>query len=52
MIVAGNRHLSIPNLPRNSKHTLIRPNEFPLGRYPLGKLWRPLGTIAAWQPVF
>ena len=52
VVVAGNNHLSIPNLPRRSRHTLIRPKAFPLGRYPLEKIWLPLASVAAWQPVW
>lgn len=52
VIIAGQKHLSIPNLPRNSRHTLIRPKAFPAGRYPIEKLWYPLGSFIPWQPVW
>ncbi|OUL25184.1 glycosyltransferase family 4 protein [Nostoc sp. 106C] len=52
IIVAGEKHLSIPNLPRSSKHTLIRPKPFPTGRYPLEKLWYPLNSCNSWQPFW
>ncbi|MEH2392294.1 MAG: glycosyltransferase family 4 protein [Nostoc sp.] len=52
VIIAGQKHLSIPNLPRNSRHTLIRPKPFPAGRYPIEKIWYPLSSFMAWQPVW
>jgi glycosyltransferase involved in cell wall biosynthesis len=52
VIIGGQQHLSIPNLPRNSRHTLIRPKPFPAGRYPIEKIWYPLGSFMAWQPVW
>ncbi|MBG1271285.1 glycosyltransferase family 4 protein [Nostoc sp. WHI] len=52
VIIAGQKHLSIPNLPRNSRHTLIYPKAFPAGRYPIEKIWYPLGSFIAWQPVW
>lgn len=52
VIIAGQRHLSIPNLPRNSRHTLIRPKAFPVGRYPIEKIWYPLASFMAWQPLW
>ena len=51
VIIGGQKHLSIPNLPRNSRHTLIRPKPFPVGRYPIDKIWYPLGSFMAWQPI-
>lgn len=41
VIIAGERHLSTPNLPRTSQHILIRPKQFPSGRYPLEKFGIP-----------
>ncbi|MDZ8052180.1 MAG: glycosyltransferase family 4 protein [Aulosira sp. ZfuVER01] len=52
VIVAGEKHLSIPNLPRNSRHTLIRPKPFPTGRYPLERLWYPFSSFNSWQPFW
>ena len=52
VIIGGQKHLSIPNLPRNSRHTLIHPKPFPAGRYPIEKIWYPLGSFIAWQPVW
>ncbi|MEH1796424.1 MULTISPECIES: glycosyltransferase family 4 protein [unclassified Nostoc] len=52
VVIGGQKHLSIPNLPRNSQHTLIRPKPFPAGRYPIEKIWYPLGSFMAWQPVW
>jgi glycosyltransferase involved in cell wall biosynthesis len=55
VIIAGQKHLSIPNLPRNSRHTLICPKAFPAGRYPIDKVWphlAPLASFLAWQPVW
>lgn len=52
VIIGGQKHLSIPNLPRNSRHTLIRPKPFPAGRYPIEKIWYPLSSFMAWQPVW
>lgn len=52
VIIGGQKHLSIPNLPRNSRHTLIRPKPFPAGRYPIDKIWYPLGSFMDWQPVW
>ncbi|QKQ73589.1 glycosyltransferase family 4 protein [Nostoc sp. TCL240-02] len=52
VIIGGQKHLSIPNLPRNSRHTLIYPKPFPAGRYPIEKIWYPLASFMAWQPVW
>ncbi|MGB3650537.1 MAG: glycosyltransferase family 4 protein [Rivularia sp. (in: cyanobacteria)] len=52
IIIVGNKHLSKPNIPRKSKHHLIYPKEFPVGRYPLSKLWYPFNNLAVWQPTF
>ncbi|MDZ7958842.1 MAG: glycosyltransferase family 4 protein [Aulosira sp. DedQUE10] len=52
VVIAGERHLSTPNLPRNSKHILIRPKQFPTGRYPLEKIWYPLNSFSYWQPFW
>ncbi|MFN6536769.1 MAG: glycosyltransferase family 4 protein [Nostoc sp. EkiNYC01] len=51
IIIGGQKHLSIPNLPRNSRHTLIRPKPFPAGRYPIEKIWYPLASFIPWQPL-
>lgn len=51
IVIAGEKHLSIPNLPRNSRHTLIRPKPFPSGRYPLEKFWHPFNSLHSWQAV-
>ncbi len=50
IVVCGNNHIRIPNLPRNSKHQLIHAKSFPTGRYPIEKLWYPLGSFFPWQP--
>ncbi|WP_138499676.1 glycosyltransferase family 4 protein [Nostoc sp. PA-18-2419] len=52
VIIGGQKHLSIPNLPRNSRHTLIRPKPFPAGRYPIEKIWYPLASFIPWQPLW
>lgn len=52
VIIVGQKHLSIPNLPRNSRHILIRPKPFPAGRYPIEKIWYPLSSFFPWQPVW
>jgi glycosyltransferase involved in cell wall biosynthesis len=52
VIVGGQKHLSFPNLPRNSRHTLIRPKPFPAGRYPIEKIWYPLASFISWQPLW
>lgn len=49
IVIAGEKHLSIPNLPRNSQHTLIRPKPFPSGRYPLERFWHPFNSLNSWQ---
>ncbi|MBW4613775.1 MAG: glycosyltransferase family 4 protein [Desmonostoc vinosum HA7617-LM4] len=51
VIVGGQKHLSTPNLPRNSSHKIIRPKPFPTGRYPIEKIWYPLSSFFAWQPL-
>ncbi|MHC5615588.1 MAG: glycosyltransferase family 4 protein [Nostoc sp.] len=51
VIIGGQQHLSVPNLPRNSQHTLIRSKTFPAGKYPIEKVWYPLGSFMPWQPV-
>ncbi|MBD2336584.1 glycosyltransferase family 4 protein [Calothrix sp. FACHB-156] len=52
VIIAGELHLSTPNLPRKSQHILIRPKQFPSGRYPLEKIWYPLNSLSYWQPFW
>lgn len=52
VIVAGIRHMSNANLPRNSRHILIRPKPFPTGRYPLENFWYPLNSLSAKQPFW
>ncbi|MBD2608839.1 glycosyltransferase family 4 protein [Scytonema hofmannii FACHB-248] len=52
ILIAGQKHLSIPNMPRNSKHTIIRPKPFPSGRYPLEKIWRPLRSFSYCKPTW
>ncbi|TVP57113.1 MAG: glycosyltransferase [Nodularia sp. (in: Bacteria)] len=50
ILVTGQKHLSIPNLPRSSKHKIIRAKPFPTGRYPLKKIWSPFESFDSWQP--
>ncbi|MBK1990503.1 glycosyltransferase family 4 protein [Sphaerospermopsis aphanizomenoides BCCUSP55] len=52
IVITGQQHITTPNLPRNSQHTLIRPKNFPTGRYPIGKLWQPLSSFLPWQPIW
>ncbi len=52
VLIAGNKHLSIPNKPRNSQHKIIYPKALLSDRFPLKKYWKPLGAVAAWQPTF
>ncbi len=52
VLIAGEKHLSIPNLPRESKHTIIRAKPFPTGRYPLKNLWSPFESLNSWQPFW
>jgi glycosyltransferase involved in cell wall biosynthesis len=51
VIITGEKHLSIPNHPRSSRHTLVYSKPFPSGRYPLENMWLPLGSISSWQPT-
>jgi glycosyltransferase involved in cell wall biosynthesis len=51
IIVTGQKHLSIPNLPRYSTHKFIISKTFPAGRYPIEKIWYPLGSFIPWRPV-
>jgi glycosyltransferase involved in cell wall biosynthesis len=52
VIICGQNHIRIPNLPRNSRHTLVHLKSFPTGRYPIEKFWYPLGSFLAWQPIW
>lgn len=52
VVITGTQHISTPNLPRNSEHTLIRTKNFPTGRYPIEKLWKPLSNFFPWQPIW
>ncbi|MEH2371904.1 glycosyltransferase family 4 protein [Nostoc sp.] len=52
VIIGGQQHLSVPNLPRNSEHTLIRSKTFLAGKYPIDKVWYPLGSFMPWRPVW
>ncbi|MBD2571289.1 glycosyltransferase [Anabaena lutea FACHB-196] len=52
VVITGQKHITAHNLPRNSRHTLIYPKNFPTGRYPIGKLWGPLSSFLPWQPVW
>ena len=48
ILIEGEAHLSIPNLPRYSRHTLICPKRaLPFGT--LKKVWSPFGSLTAWQ---
>ncbi|MCY7272362.1 MAG: glycosyltransferase family 4 protein [Phormidesmis sp. CAN_BIN44] len=51
ILLAGNAHLSYPNLPRQSRHNFLRPKAFPWGRYPLRKIVPRSGDLATWQPT-
>lgn len=51
VLLVGNNHMKIPNTPRSSKYQLINCKAFPLGRFPLEKIWSPLESLATWQPV-
>ncbi|MBD2296755.1 glycosyltransferase family 4 protein [Anabaena sphaerica FACHB-251] len=51
VILTGFSHIINHNAPKFSKYELIRPKEFPFGRFPLKKFWYPLSSLAAWQPV-
>jgi|AGSF01.1.fsa_nt_gi Glycosyltransferase len=51
VVLVGFSHLINQTAPFNSKFNLIRPKEFPFGRFPLHKLWSPLVSLALWQPV-
>jgi glycosyltransferase involved in cell wall biosynthesis len=51
VVITGTQHISTPNLPRKSRHTLIRTKNFPTGRYPIEKLWKPLSSFIPWQPI-
>ncbi|MEH2265893.1 glycosyltransferase family 4 protein [Nostoc sp.] len=52
VIICGQNHIRIPNLPRKSRHTLVHLKSFPTGRYPIEKFWYPLGSFLAWQPIW
>lgn len=52
IIIAGQKHLATPNLPRYSQHTFLTPKTFPVGRYPIERVWTPLGSFFPWQPVW
>ncbi|QLE40122.1 glycosyltransferase [Nostoc sp. C052] len=52
IIVCGQNHIRTPNLPRNSRHTLLQLKSFPTGRYPIEKLWYPLASFLPWQPLW
>lgn len=51
VLIAGNVHLTYPNLPRQSQHTFLRLKAFPFGRYPLRNILPRSGDLAAWQPT-
>ncbi|MFM7405911.1 MAG: group 1 glycosyl transferase [Cuspidothrix sp.] len=51
VILTGFSHIMNHNSPKFSKYELVRPKEFPFGRFPLKKIWSPLSSLAAWQPV-
>ncbi|MCY7322148.1 MAG: glycosyltransferase family 4 protein [Phormidesmis sp. CAN_BIN36] len=50
VLLAGNAHLSYPNLPRDSRHHFLRPKAFPFGRYPLRNILPRSSDLATWQP--
>ncbi|AFZ59225.1 glycosyltransferase family 4 protein [Anabaena cylindrica FACHB-243] len=52
VVISGQKHISTHNLPRNSRHTLIYPQPFPRGKYPIAKLWHPLGSFIPWRPIW
>lgn len=49
VVIAGDVHLSITNLPRHSRHTFINSKPFPTGKFPFQKFWAPFGSINSWQ---
>jgi glycosyltransferase involved in cell wall biosynthesis len=51
IIVTGQRHISIPNLPRYSPHKFIIPQPFYVDKQPIEKVWYPLGSFIPWQQV-
>lgn len=51
VILVGFSHNMQHNAPQSSTYNLIKPKEFPFGRFPMRKLWPPLASIAVWQPV-
>ena len=52
VVITGTQHISTPNLPRNSRHTFIKTKNFPTGRYPIEKLWKPFSSFIPWQPIW
>lgn len=52
ILLVGNLHIVKPNVPRHSRHQLLRPKRFPSERFdefPLEKIWVPLESIAMWR---
>lgn len=54
IIIAGNNHIQIPNLPRASQHQIVYEKGCPLSYIPeriIQKVWRPLQGVSLFTPL-
>lgn len=53
ILLVGDSHIIKPNIPRYSKHQLLRPKKFPSERFPIpfAQIWQPFESIALWRPI-
>lgn len=53
ILLVGDSHIIKPNIPRYSRHQLLRPKKFPSERFPIpfAQIWQPFESIALWRPI-
>lgn len=53
ILLVGDSHIIKPNIPRYSRHQLLRPKKFPSERFPIpfARIWQPFESIALWRPI-
>lgn len=53
ILLVGDSHIIKPNVPRYSRHQLLRPKKFPSERFPIpfAQIWQPFESIALWRPL-
>ncbi len=54
ILLVGDSHIIKPNVPRYSRHQLLRPNKFPSERFPIpfAQIWQPFESTEKLKIVF